>query len=208
MAARKCSGRKNALALNLFGDSSQSPRVVIITHDCDLANEGEDIVEVIVGMQVPTSDPMLVGSRNPRRLDLMFTNDSSNQEPVYIRLCHSGRRNVPRKELLKFQQGNIRLTLPDKEKRILKQWLSARYGRTASPDNFESRRFVAEFFFKPGLLESQIAQGLVQLGEHSLTSRMKRACSSTCRPVSSNAGFRILRQRCLVLRKFFNCQPR
>ena len=130
---------KIALALNLFGDSSQSPRVVIITHDCDLANEGEDIVEVIVGKQVPTSNPMFIGSQNPRRLDLMFTNDSSNQEPVYIRLCHSGRRTIPKKELLKFQQGNISLTLSNKDKRILKQWLAARYGRPAFPDNFESR---------------------------------------------------------------------
>lgn len=53
-------------------------RIVVITHDCDLPNEGETSVEVIVADVVSASNPQFSYAKNPRRLHLGYESAMSS----------------------------------------------------------------------------------------------------------------------------------
>lgn len=54
-----------AHALELVKVTGSSSRVVVISHDCDLPNDIEEFVEVIIGSLVEAPNPMLANARNP-----------------------------------------------------------------------------------------------------------------------------------------------
>lgn len=126
-----------ARTLGLIEESDSSGHAVVISHDCDLPNDTEKIVEVIVGRRVEALDPMLANARNPRRLQLTFA--SGDGEERYIELRHAGRQPVHKAEFAKIGAGYSNFVLSADEKRVLKQWLAARYGRPAFPNAFETR---------------------------------------------------------------------
>lgn len=126
-----------ARTLGLIEESDSSGHAVVISHDCDLPNDTEEIVEVIVGQRVEALDPMLANARNPRRLQLTFA--SGDGEERYIELRHAGRQPVHKAEFAKTGAGYSNFVLSADEKRVLKQWLAARYGRPAFPNAFETR---------------------------------------------------------------------
>lgn len=120
-----------AHALELVKVTGSSSRVVVISHDCDLPNDIEEFVEVIIGSLVEAPNPMLANARNPRRLQIKFASQSG--EELHVELHHANRREVSKAEFAKFAAGNPDFTLLTDEKRALKQWLAARYGRPAFP---------------------------------------------------------------------------
>ena len=61
-----------AHALGLLEAPDSFSSVVVISHDCDLANDTEELVEVIVGSRVDEPNRMLTNARNPRRIHLTF----------------------------------------------------------------------------------------------------------------------------------------
>ncbi|UEM21274.1 hypothetical protein JL100_000295 [Skermanella mucosa] len=126
-----------AHALELVKVTGSSSRVVVISHDCDLPNDIEEFVEVIIGSLVEAPNPMLANARNPRRLQIKFASQSG--EELHVELHHANRREVSKAEFAKFAAGNPDFTLFTDEKRALKQWLAARYGRPAFPNAFETR---------------------------------------------------------------------
>jgi hypothetical protein len=128
---------EDAHTLKLIESRAADKRVVVISHDCDLPNDTEAFVEVIVGSQIPASDPMLANARNPRRLHIRFT--SRNGEALYVELRHADRRQVSKAEFASLESADIHFALSDDEKRTLKQWLAARYSRPAFPNAFERR---------------------------------------------------------------------
>jgi len=128
---------KDAHALNLVDSLQSGKRVIVISHDCDLANGGEAFVEVIVGSVVPKPDPLLIGARNPRRLHLRFSTKLS--ESTCIELRHADKHQVDKRALATLQSQDASFVLSTEEKRSLKQWLAARYGRSAFPNAFEQR---------------------------------------------------------------------
>lgn len=125
------------LALGLRDVADNNCWAVIITHDCDLANEREATVEIIVASPVITSDPQLSYAKNPRRLHLTF--ERTDTEPLILELLHIERHAVLKEDFVKQACKESSATLPKDEKRTLKQWLAARYGRPAFPDRFEDR---------------------------------------------------------------------
>lgn len=127
----------SAHALGLVESTSSRRRVVVISHDCDLPNNAEEFVEVIVGTELDTSDAMLENARNPRRLHISFTNEL--REQLRIELQHINRKHVPKSEFAYNGVGDLNFTLSTDQKRALKQWLAARYGRPAFPNAFETR---------------------------------------------------------------------
>lgn len=132
---------ESAATLRLVEATDAQRRVVIIAHDCDLANPAESCVEVIVGCALPESegpDPKLCYAKNPRRLHLRYT-DSAHTRVMVLDLRHDERRSLPRTAFLEHASKDAAITLAANEKRILKQWLAARYGRPAFPDAFEAR---------------------------------------------------------------------
>lgn len=115
----------------------QSQRVVVITHDCDLPNDRETSVEVIVADVVSVPDAQLSYAKNPRKLHLCY--GVTGGQTVAVELRHAERCIVPKDEFKKHATRDDHASLPIDGKRTLKQWLAARYGRPAFPNAFESR---------------------------------------------------------------------
>ena len=126
----------DAYALGLTGASQTNNVVVVISHDCDLANAEEPEIEVIVGTALPLADQNYRNARNPRRLHAIFSVQGAPGKCVELRHVH--RHSVAREKFDALQPSRS-LTLAEDEKRMLKQWLAARYGRPAFPDAFEDR---------------------------------------------------------------------
>ncbi len=77
-------------------------------------------------------------ARHIRRLHISYLIKNSSQFTV-IELTHAKRLCISKKEFFQIAVPNLNLILPPEEKRVLKQWLSARYGRPAFPNAFEAR---------------------------------------------------------------------
>ena len=127
-------------ALGLVDAADQGRRVIVITHDCDLPHDSELCVEVIVAELVikdPKPDPQLSYAKNPRRLHLSY--EATGAAPLILELRHGERRSVPKSSFAQRAVKDNSLALPVEAKRVLKQWLAARYGRPAFPNAFEQR---------------------------------------------------------------------
>ena len=126
--------------LGLLKATDRERRAIIITHDCDLPHEGESFVEVIVAEQVikgPKPDPQLSYAKNPRRLHLTY--EGAGAASLILELRHGDRRSVPKSDFVVRAVKDGSLSLSVDAKRVLKQWLAARYGRLAFPSKLEER---------------------------------------------------------------------
>jgi hypothetical protein len=141
--------REAAAALGLVAAVDEERRVIVITHDCDLPHGSELCVEVIVAEMVVKEDPQLSYAKNPRRLHLAY--EGINAAPLILELRHGDRRSVPKGDFAERAVKDHSLALPIDAKRILKQWLAARYGRPAFPNEFEER-------LRKGKVERKIAK--------------------------------------------------
>lgn len=131
---------ETAAALDLVGAVDQGHRAIVITHDCDLPNVSEHLVEVIVAELVvksPKPDPQLSYAKNPRRLHLAY--EGASAALLILELRHGNRRSVPKSKFAECAVKDNGFALPVDGKRALKQWLAARYGRPAFPNAFEQR---------------------------------------------------------------------
>jgi hypothetical protein len=126
---------EGALALALSGVAGSSKRVVVISHDCDLANDKEEFVEVIVGETIHKADGNFVGAKNPRCLHLRYNHNTSTA--LCVELRHTNRKVIPSPTFSQLEAEDSRFSLADDERRVLQQWLAARYGRAAFPNKFE-----------------------------------------------------------------------
>jgi len=152
---------KEAFALGLVESRKSDKRIVVISHDCDLPHDAELKVEVIAGTVIHKVDPMYARARNPRCLHLIFSRLTG--EEVSIQLCHSDRKDVPKEKFAKSRCLDRDLILDPDEKRGLKQWLAARYGRPAFPNAFEKRLRKQ---IKKKSVENHIAQILEPVSTH------------------------------------------
>lgn len=128
---------ESAFALDLGIQAGSKRRAIVITHDCDLAHEGEQYVEVIVADRVAKLDPLLSYAKNPRQLHLTYEGTAGGSLVLHLR--HGDRRCISKADFAEHAKKDTHFILPENEKRVLKQWLAARYGRTAFPNAFEQR---------------------------------------------------------------------
>ena len=126
-----------AAALGLVDGAEGARCAIVITHDCDLPHEGEGFVEVIVADKAANLDPQFSYAKHPRRLQLSY--EVADSAPLILDLQHGARRCVPKGDFTQCAHRDQSLALPVEEKRALKQWLAARYGRPAFPTEFEKR---------------------------------------------------------------------
>ncbi len=146
----------------LNGVLTEEHRVVIIMHDCDLANTSETFVEVIVANIIEAANPQLLYAKNPRKLHLSYKIEGG--QSIIVELRHAERRTVSKDE---FEQHAVRdstVLLPNDEKRTLKQWLAARYGRPAFPNAFENH--LRKPVKKKNTVERQIGKILAPEAEY------------------------------------------
>src|SRR5438105_12741421 len=63
--------------------SEEDPYIVIVSHDCDLANGQETNLEVIIGKIIKESDGNFTHAKNARKLHIEF---KQNGQPITIEL--------------------------------------------------------------------------------------------------------------------------
>lgn len=118
-------------------DAAQGFAAIVISHDCDIPNPVEAVIELIVCKRVAKEDKLLCNARNVRKLHLPFHVDSVD---AFFELTFQKRVELTRDEFAaKFSGPDESFSLSDHSKRVLKQWLAVRYGRPAYPNAFEER---------------------------------------------------------------------
>ena len=117
---------------------SGSTCVVVITHDCDLANENldaEPYVEIIVGRTVATASGNYSWGKAPRTLHYPVQREGA---PANVELIATEKARLFKRELAPFEP-DPRFKLDGRTLSVLRNWLSARYDRAAFADAFVTR---------------------------------------------------------------------
>jgi len=112
--------------------------VVVVSHDCDLANDDlddEPDVEVIVGCVVSVPNGTFSWGKAPRTLHLLMQRNGAEDT---VELVATRKRLVPKSTLADFEPDRA-FALDGKGIDVLRSWLSARYKRAAFPDAFVRR---------------------------------------------------------------------
>jgi len=126
-------------ALDLFHpETPDSTCVVVISHDCDLANDTLQIepdVEVIVGRHLPKGDGNYFWAKAPRTLHV---DALKNGNAIVIELVVTAKRLIPKRALAAFAP-DAAYSFPGKSLSALRSWLGVRYNRAAFPDPFVNR---------------------------------------------------------------------
>ena len=136
---------------------SESTVVIVISHDCDLAQPpaNEPFVEIIVGRYIDNADGNFTHAKSTRTLHLTAT---AGGEKKTFEVASTAKRNLEKSFLADFlPHPAIRLS-PD-ERSIIQRWLAARYRRSAFADEFNRR-------LKTSGLEGDLRKILKQCGEH------------------------------------------
>lgn len=126
---------QDAIGLELIEAPGCGERAIVISHDCDLPNDSETFVEVIIGRSIEQTDPMKAHARHPRELHITFSSESG--ESLCMELCYARRFCVCKEDFAKLERIDPNFRLPDEQLRALRQWLAARYARPAFPTAFE-----------------------------------------------------------------------
>ena len=131
--------REAAQAFGLSNpESPDSTCVLVISHDCDLANNSlqvEPDVEVIVGRRVQQGDGNYFWAKAPRTLHIDALHGGSI---AIIELVATAKRTIAKQALAAFTPDTL-YSVPRKSLSALRSWLSVRYSRAAFPDAFVTR---------------------------------------------------------------------
>lgn len=123
-------------ALGFSGEGVGGEAVVVVSHDCDVAQDEatEPGVELIVGRMIGAANGNFTFGKNARRLHLTFT----ERQPTTIELVAGRKHFVTKRDLARYApHPDVRLTVA--ERVVLQRWLAARYRRAAFPDEFDRR---------------------------------------------------------------------
>ena len=115
--------------------SPGSTCVIVISHDCDLANDALQIepdVEVINGCRVDKGDGNYFWAKSPRTLHLKARH---NDVDVVIELVATAKQLISKQSLARFSPDTA-YSLSNPMLSALRSWLCARYNRSAFPDPF------------------------------------------------------------------------
>lgn len=129
----------NALGIQ-HPESPEKTAVVVISHDCDLAQTcaNEPSVEVLVGRFIEELHGNYMHSKNLRKLHLPYTR---GEQQCVVELLATGKLVLPKagEVGLVSHQPEPKFQLGPNEQAILQSWLAARYRRAAFPDEFDRR---------------------------------------------------------------------
>lgn len=130
---------ESAYDLGLLEKSDLNNRAIIISHDCDLQSSQEGHIEVILASMIKKADPSFCHAKHVRRLHLTYNKET--ELSVVFELDHDQEKkiHISREKFIQIASLDCSFNFSTEDKRILKQWLAARYGRPAFPDAFENR---------------------------------------------------------------------
>lgn len=130
---------EDAIRLGLLHEQSpQDVRVVVVSHDCDLANDNLEVepdLEVIVGRVVATANGTYTHAKSPRTLHWEI---STHNAVMTIELVATAKRRVRKTDLAQSAPDPAYLVTPA-QLQVLRYWLGIRYNRAAFPDSFDQR---------------------------------------------------------------------
>lgn len=112
--------------------------VVVISHDCDLANanlKAEPFVEVVIGRKVATAKGDFSWGKSPRTLHLEYNQKGA---PVFLEVVATDKLCIEKNLLAPFVP-DAAYQLSPKSLSGLRHWLSVRYNRAAYSDHFVDR---------------------------------------------------------------------
>ena len=112
--------------------------LVLTSHDCDLVNVSLDKEPVVEVLRMRVAAARKVNrrqswGRNPRTLQLAI---EVHDQPVVLSCVAHDRWTIPRALLMREAPAQC---LPDKERRLVAEWLAKRYIRAAFPTAFDQR---------------------------------------------------------------------
>ena len=112
-------------------------RVVMISHDCDLANDAvkEPFVEVIIGSLVDQANGNSSYGKSARTLH--YTVDCAGSEEC-IELVSTSKSQIDKERLARFSPDD-RYSISHECLALLRNWLAARYRRPSFPGEFNDR---------------------------------------------------------------------
>jgi hypothetical protein len=119
-------------------ETPDSTFVVVISHDCDLANDALQIepdVEVIVGRHLPKGNGNYYWAKAPRTLHVDVL---QNDTVAVVELVATAKLLIPKQALAAFSP-DAAYSFPGKSLSALRSWLGVRYNRAAFPDPFGYR---------------------------------------------------------------------
>lgn len=119
-------------------ETPDSTCVVVISHDCDLANHDlqvEPHVEIIIGRHLPEGNGNYFWAKAPRTLHVDVLRDDA---PAIVELVATA-KGVVLKEALAAFAPDTAFSFPGKSLSALRSWLGIRYNRAAFPDPFVDR---------------------------------------------------------------------
>lgn len=123
--------------------AAEDLRVVVISHDCDLANDNLDAepdVEVLVASAVPALKGNFAWGKSPRTLHLEVQRGGGAE---VLELVQTAKCCVPKTELAKFQP-RAEHSIDQLSLSTLRSWLGTRYNRAAFADAFVRRLGAAK----------------------------------------------------------------
>lgn len=130
----------DAVALGLLEPGDIAYKIVVITHDCDLQSSSDKYIELIRG-QLKKAEGQYTRAKHPRTLDLCITTVTADGFDA-IELKHENKLLTVTADFTAVE-ADTDFVISEQEKHSLKQWLAARYGRPAFPDEFEKRLRLA-----------------------------------------------------------------
>jgi len=118
------------------GTDPTLPVVIVVSHDCDLAQDpnSEPAVEVIIGRRVNTADGNFTHGKNPRRLHLSAVEAGG---AICVELTATARQSIAKQDLV-GHAPSATVLIDASGRNTLQHWLAARYRRSAFPDAFDS----------------------------------------------------------------------
>jgi hypothetical protein len=128
-------------ALKLYhAEAPEHTLVIVVSHDCDLAQapEGEPVVEVVVGRLVTDKDGNCTHAKSARKLHVEFAGAAT----FWAEFEATAKLSVDKCALNDFAPRPESHLSPENGA-ILQMWLASRYRRSAFPDEFE-RRLIKE----------------------------------------------------------------
>lgn len=129
---------ESSVALGVVtAENAESTFVVVISHDCDLAQdpEAEPVVEIIAAKRIEKADGNYTHAKNARRLHLPC---STGEAVVYLDMQVLGKTTID-KATLSGHVPSANAVVKPEDRTVLQRWLAARYRRAAFPDEFERR---------------------------------------------------------------------
>lgn len=132
--------------------------VLVASHDCDIASTSESVVEVIVGVLIPSLGAD-THAKTARRLHIPLEAEAGQ---IAVEFLASNKFSVSKEALLKATP-RVNWSIATEDLITFQKWLASRYRRAAFADEFEARLKA-----KPARLDRKIAKILEISSEHVL----------------------------------------